>query len=104
VIASSFLRRMGMSRRSDLGGVALEAGALAAFATVLGAVVAVATAWPVVGHIDALPQYAPPTHVVVPWAVLAAGVGAAIVAGALLGIAAVAVAARANVGEALRVA
>jgi len=104
VIASAFLRRMGMSQRAEASAVALEAAALVAFASVVGGAVAVAAAWPVVGHVDALPQYAPPTHVVVPWLSLAYAVAAATVGGAIVGALGVVAAARANAGEALRVA
>jgi hypothetical protein len=73
-------------------------------AGVVGAAVATAAAAPIAHHVDALPLYAPAPALILPWATLALGLAAAVVAGALLGVAAIAIAARSDVAEALRVA
>jgi hypothetical protein len=71
---------------------------------VVGAAVATAAASPIARHVDALPVYAPSPVLIVPWTTLALGLTAAVAAGALLGALAVAIAARSDVAEALRVA
>ena len=59
LIASLFARRMGLRRSTDTAAVALEAAVLLLLAGVVGAAAAVATAAPIVRHVDMLPQYAP---------------------------------------------
>jgi hypothetical protein len=104
LIASALVARMGLSRRRDGAALALEAGSIVLVAGVVGAAVAVAAASPIAHHVDALPVYAPSPVVIVPWTTLVLGLVAAVVAGALLGTLAVAIAARSDVAEALRVA
>lgn len=104
LIATALVRRMGLGAVADAGALALEAAAIVFFATVSGTIVAIFAARPIVGHIDALPLYAPAPIYVAPWAALAASVGAAVAVAACLGAIATAVAARSNVAEALRVA
>jgi len=104
LIASALVARMGLSRRRDAAALALEAGGIVLVAGVVGAAVAIATASPIAHHVDALPVYAPAPVVIVPWTTIALGLVAAVVAGALLGVVAVAIAARSDVAEALRVA
>jgi putative ABC transport system permease protein len=103
-LASAFARRMGLAPTADVSALVVEAVAIVLFAAVLGTAVALLTAGPIVGHVDALPQYAPSPVLVVPWTALAAATGAAALAAALVGAAAAALAARADASEALRVA
>jgi hypothetical protein len=104
VLAGALTRRMGLAAGADAAALALEAAALVAVATAVGTAIAVAVAHPLVPRVDPLPQYAPAPFLVVPWTIVAA-VGAAATAGAaLLGAAAAAIASRADVGGALRVA
>jgi hypothetical protein len=95
---------MGAGAGSDAAALALEAGAIVLFATVIGAAVATAFAKPIVGHVDALPLYAPAPTYVTPWTALIAGAAAATVAAVCIGAVATLIAARSNVAEALRVA
>jgi hypothetical protein len=104
LIASALVARMGLSPRRDAAALALESGSIVLLAGVVGAAVATAAAAPIAHHVDALPLYAPAPALIVPWATLALGLAAAVVAGALLGVAAIAIAARSDVAEALRVA
>lgn len=104
LIASALARRMGLSPLADATAVALEAVAIVAFAAVVGASASVASAVPVVGHVDAIPLYAPPPVVVVPWTTLALGLAAAVGAAACIGGVAALLARRADASEALRVA
>lgn len=104
LIATALTRRMGLTRTQDLLAVALEAAAIVAFAAVVGAVVAVATARPIVHHVDGLAAYAPSAAYVVPWTLLVVAVAVGIAAAALLGAAAVAIAGRSDAAEELRVA
>jgi hypothetical protein len=104
LIASALVARMGLGRARDAAALALEAGGIVLIAGVVGAAVATAAASPIAPHVDALPQYAPGPVFVVPWISIALGLGAAVLAGAVLGALAVAIAARSDVAEALRVA
>jgi putative ABC transport system permease protein len=104
LIASALVARMGLSRSRDAGALALEAGGIVLLAGVVGAAVATAAASPIARHVDALPVYAPSPVLIVPWTTLALGLTGAVSAGALLGALAVAIAARSDVAEALRVA
>jgi putative ABC transport system permease protein len=104
LIASALVARMGLTRRRDAAALALEAGGIVLLAGVVGAAVAAAAASPIAHHVDALPLYAPSPILIVPWTTLGLGLIAAVVAGASLGALAVAIAARSDVAEALRVA
>ena len=104
LIASALVRRMGLAARSDAVAVALEAGAIVAFATVIGGAVAAFTARPLVGHVDALPLYAPAPSYVAPWTSFVVAGAIAVAAAAILGALATVFAARSDVAEALRVA
>jgi putative ABC transport system permease protein len=104
LIASALVSRMGLGRARDAAALALEAGSVVLFAGVVGAVIATAAASPIAAHVDALPQYAPDPVFVVPWDTIALGLAAAALVGAAIGALAVAVAARSDVAEALRVA
>lgn len=104
LIATALLRRMGLAAAADAAALALEAAVIVALACAVGAAVAVAAADPLVGRVDALPQYAPAPQLVVPWWTLAAGAAAAVVVAAGLAAAAAQLAARADVSKALRVA
>ena len=104
LIASALVARMGLSRRRDAAALAVEAGGIVLLAGVVGATVATAAASPIAHHVDALPLYAPSPVLIVPWMTLVLGLAVAVAAGALLGALAVAIAARSDVAEALRVA
>ncbi|HEX7627096.1 MAG TPA: hypothetical protein VF379_08550 [Gaiellaceae bacterium] len=103
LVASAFLRRMGISQRTQALSVALEAGLLVTIATVTGLLAALATAGGIVGHVDPLAEYSPAPVAAVPWAlVLVSGLGAIVVAGAV-GVILTLIVRRSDVGEALRV-
>jgi putative ABC transport system permease protein len=104
LIASALVARMGMSRGRDVAALALESAGIVLVAGVVGAAVATAAAIPIAHHVDALPAYAPSPVLIVPWTTLTLGLAAAVLAGAVLGSAAVAIAGRSDVAEALRVA
>jgi hypothetical protein len=104
LIASALVRRMGFGLRGDAAALALEGAVVLLFAGVVGGAVATAAAKPIVHHVDSLPQYAPAPVLAVPWTTLGLGLAAAVAAGALLGAAAVLIAARSDAAEALRVA
>jgi hypothetical protein len=104
LIASAIVARMGLDRRRDAAALGLEAGGIVLLAGVVGAAVAIAAASPITRHVDALPQYAPSPVLIVPWTTLALGLAVVVLVGAALGAAAVAIASRADVSEALRVA
>ena len=103
-IASAFLQRMGLSTQNAELALLLEGAALMLFAATVGCLAAVGAAWPVVSHVDALPQYAPATPLAIPWWLLGAGIAVAGSLGGLLGALAGAIARRGNVAEVLRVA
>jgi hypothetical protein len=104
VIASALLRRMGLGAGADGAAVALEAGAVVAFAALVGAAAAALAARPIVHRVDSLPQYAPSPVFTLPWSTLLLGGACAVAAAVAIGVVAVAIAARADVAEALRVA
>jgi putative ABC transport system permease protein len=104
LIASALVVRMGLSRARDAAALALEAGGIVLVAGVVGVAAATASASPIAAHVDALPQYAPTPVFVVPWTTVGLGLGASVLVGAALGGLAVAIAARSDVAEALRVA
>ena len=102
-VASSVAARMGLRRRTEILSLALELGAITLVAAVVGGVVAVAAASPVVGHIDPLPSYPPGPALTIPVAAIlgsaVALVAIAIAAGAFTSWAS----RRTNMAEALRV-
>lgn len=104
LIASALLRRMGLAASRSVGAVAVEAAGIALCAGVVGAAVAIATAAPIVHHVDPLPSLAPPPILVVPWMPVVAAVAAFTVAAGVLGAVVAAIAPRTAVAEALRVA
>jgi ABC-type antimicrobial peptide transport system permease subunit len=95
---------MGLRRSVEISSLCLELAAVLAFSLVLGAAIAVASALPVVPHVDLLPQYPPSPLAVVPWNVvwvaLAGTLALALAAAALTSW----VAGRADVSKELRVA
>ena len=103
-VASALARRMGLSRRTEVGSLALELGAIMLVAALVGGSVAIAAAGPIVAHIDPLPGDPPAPALALPLAAIAASA---------IGLVVVAVAAsvftswasrRTDIGEALRVA
>ena len=65
-IASALSRRMGLSRASEVASLFLELATLLLFSFAVGAVVAIAAAFPVTRHVDLLPEYAPGPLAVIP--------------------------------------
>jgi hypothetical protein len=102
-VASSLAARMGLRRGTEILSLALELGAITLVAALVGGVVAVAAASPVVGHIDPLPSYAPGPALTIPLAAILASalalVAVAVAAGAFTSWAS----RRTNMAEALRV-
>jgi hypothetical protein len=103
-IATALAGRMGLSGAGDAAALALEAGVVAAVATVVGGAVSVLAAAPLIHHVDPLPLYAPSPAPVIPWLTLVESAVAATATAMLVGAAAAVLAARADVAEALRVA
>lgn len=104
LIASALLQRMGLAASRSIGAVAIEAAGIALCAGVVGAAVALATAAPIVHHLDPLPSLAPPPVLVVPWIAVVAAVAAFTAAAGVLGALVASIVPRAAVAEALRVA
>jgi hypothetical protein len=104
LIASSLLQRMGLARSRSIAAVAVEAAGIAFCAGIVGAAVALATAIPIVHHVDPLPSLAPPPVLVVPWMSVVAAVAAFTVAAGVLGALVASIVPRTAVAEALRVA
>jgi putative ABC transport system permease protein len=102
-VASSLAARMGLRRGAEILSLALELGAVTLVAAVVGGVVAVAAAAPVVGHVDPLPAYPPGPALAIPVAAIlgsaVALVAVAVTAGAFTSWAS----RRTNMAEALRV-
>jgi ABC-type antimicrobial peptide transport system permease subunit len=94
---------MGLRRRTEILSLALELGVVTLLAAVVGGVVAVAAASPVVGHVDPLPDYPPGPALAIPLAAILASavvlVAIAVAAGAFTSWAS----RRTNMAEALRV-
>jgi hypothetical protein len=103
-IASALAARMGLTRRVEIAAIALELGLIALFAGLVGSVVAVLSAAPIVGHVDPLATDPPAPTLAAPLGAVAASAAAlivvAITAGTLVSLAA----RRTDMGEALRVA
>jgi putative ABC transport system permease protein len=103
-IASALAARMGLRRSAETFSLSLELAAIAFFAAVLGGVVALLTAKPIVGHVDPLPDHPPvPTPVIPMAAIVLAAVGLLVVAWAA-GAVTSWLSRRADTSEALRVA
>jgi hypothetical protein len=102
-VASSLTARMGLARSTEILSLSLELGVITLIAAVVGGVVAVAAAGPVVGHVDPLPSYPPGPGLAIPLAAIlgsaVALVAVAITAGAFTSWAS----RRTNMAEALRV-
>ena len=103
-IASALAARMGLTRRAEIAALALELGVIALFAGLVGGVVAILSAAPIVGHVDPLTNYPPAPTLAAPLGAVAASAVAlfvvAIAAGTLVSVAA----RRTDMSEALRVA
>jgi len=103
-VSNAFLRRMGMREPAQALSLAIESAGLVLFSTIAGAAGALVAAWPLVPHVDPLPTLPPAAVLHVPWLLLGVAVLVAVAVAALAGVAATVVAARGQVGEALRVA
>jgi putative ABC transport system permease protein len=103
-VASALTARMGLRRSAETLSLAVELATIASFAAVLGALVALLTALPIIGHVDPLPESPPvPAPVIPVAAIVLAAVGlllVAFVAGAVTSW----LSRRADTSEALRVA
>ena len=66
---------MGLRRSVEIASLGIELSALLTFSFVCGTAIAVASALPVVSHVDLLPQYPPSPLAVVPWRVVWIGLG-----------------------------
>jgi hypothetical protein len=103
LLTSVLMARMGIRMSQQAAAAGLEGAALIAFASIVGAVSAIATSALLITRVDPLPAYSPRVATQVPWLLLAASCAAIVlVAGALGAIAAVT--AGGDVEEALRVA
>jgi putative ABC transport system permease protein len=103
-IASALAARMGLRRRTEILSLSLELAAIALFAGLVGGVVAVAAADPIVSHIDALPTYPPPPTLLIPVGAILVSVGALIVLALAAGALTSWLASRTDISEELRVA
>ena len=101
--ASSLAARMGLSRGTEVLSLALELGMVTAIAALVGGVVALAAAIPVVGHIDPLPAYVPGPALAVPLAAIVASAVALVVIALAAGAFTSWASRRTNMAEALRV-
>jgi hypothetical protein len=102
-VASSLSSRMGLRRRTEILSLSLELAAITAIAAVVGGVVALVAARPVVGHIDPLPSYPPTPGLAIPLAAIVGSAIALVVVALAAGAASSWAARRTNVAEALRV-
>jgi putative ABC transport system permease protein len=103
-IASALGRRMGLSRTAETTSLCLEVAGILLFAGVVGGVVALAAARPVVEQLDTLPDRPPPPVFVTPTASILLAVAALAVLAIAAGLVTSWLARRADVSEALRVA
>jgi len=103
VVGYALGRRMGLRPVHELAALAVEVAAMLLFAAVAGATVAVAASWPLVHHVDPLPQLPTSPSPVVPWLVIGVVAAALAVVSVLLAGAALLSSSRADVGENLRV-
>jgi ABC-type antimicrobial peptide transport system permease subunit len=94
---------MGLSRRTEILSLAFELGAITLIAAVVGGVVALAAAAPVVGHIDPLPGYLPGPALAIPLAAILASAVALVVIAVAAGAFTSWASRRTNMAEALRV-
>ena len=104
VIASSLARRMGFGRPAEMFSLCLELMGILCFAGILGGVVAVAAAEPIVHRIDPLPQDVPPPIYTIPTGEIVLAVVVLLVVAVVLGVLTSWLAERTDVSEALRVA
>ena len=101
-VSSALTARMGLRPRTELLSLWLELGAIGALAALVGGLVALVSAGPIVRHIDPLPASPPPPTLVVPTTTLALTTVGLLV-GALVAAALTRLAAhRTNMSEALR--
>jgi putative ABC transport system permease protein len=103
VVGYALGRRMGLRPLDELLALAVEVAAMLLVAAVVGAVVAVAAAWPLVHHIDPLPQLPTTPSPVIPWLLIGIVAASLAVVSLLLAGAALLSTSRADVGENLRV-
>jgi putative ABC transport system permease protein len=103
-IASALGRRMGLGAGSETLSLCIECAGILLFAAMVGAIVAIAAAQPVVKRIDPLPDRQPPPVFVVPSTPILLALAALGVVAVAAGLITSWLARRADVSEALRVA
>ena len=103
-VASSLAARMGLRRRTEILSLALELGAITLVAAIVGGVVALAAAEPVIAHLDPLPDYPPGTALTIPLAAILGSAAGLLAVAAAAGAFTSWTSRRTNMAEALRVA
>lgn len=103
-IAFALARRMGLSRRTEILSLSIELGAIVFFAAAIGALIAIAAAAPIAGHLDPLPVYPPSPVFAIPTTVILVTAGALVVLSVAAGALTSWFAGRTSMSEALRVA
>jgi putative ABC transport system permease protein len=103
-VASALAARMGLRRRTETTSLAVELACIASFAAVLGGLVALLTAIPIVGHVDPLPDNPPVPPAVMPVAAIVLAVVGLLLVALVAGAVTSWLSRRADTSEALRVA
>jgi ABC-type antimicrobial peptide transport system permease subunit len=95
---------MGLGRRAETVSIAIELAAIAFVAALLGGVVAVLTARPIVAHVDPLPDQSPVPTAAIPTTAIILAFAALLLVAAAAGAVTSWLSRRADTSEALRVA
>jgi putative ABC transport system permease protein len=103
-VASALTARMGLRRRAETVSIAIELAAIAFVAAVLGGVVAVLTARPIVAHVDPLPDQPPMPAAAIPTTAIVLALLCLLVVASAAGAITSWLSRRADTSEALRVA
>jgi putative ABC transport system permease protein len=102
-VASALAARMGFRRRAETASLSAELAAIALVAAVLGGLVALLTAKPIVGHVDPLPDDPPAPAAVIPGAAIVLAMFGLLVVSLAAGAVTSWLSRRADASEALRV-
>jgi putative ABC transport system permease protein len=103
-IASALAARMGLTQRAEIASLALELSVIALFAGLVGSVVAILSAAPIVRHVDPLANDPPAPTLAVPLSAILASVAVLVVVAVAAGAVVSVAARRTDTSEALRVA
>jgi putative ABC transport system permease protein len=103
-VGSALAVRMGLKRRTEIASLALELAAIALGAAVVGGVVALAAAVPLVRHLDPLPDNPPAPALAIPFGAVVLAAAALLVLALAAGVLTSRLARRTDMSEALRVA